>query len=115
MADVDEALVEECADVWVDNNGEAGGLERGFRAVLAHLAATSRLVGEGEERVEWGYLPVGQTEHLAYSTSEQMERAIRRYTASKPEGSRATRTVRTWTTPDGATGTLVGPWVEVEG
>lgn len=70
VADVDEALVEEVADLYDDAHDHTcdelrGELvpasvalrahRAGIRAVLAHLAATGRLVGEGEERVEWGW------------------------------------------------------------
>jgi hypothetical protein len=135
VADVDEALVEEVAQVAADSardmtigevlaeSGDDRHL-RAARAVLAHLA--DRLIpADAEEREEWGvhYANAGRfVENVPDKTTVQADEETARATVafildetpSWGPGLRR-RTVRTWKTPDGSTGTLVGPWVEVEG
>lgn len=116
MADVDEASHRRVTDVWRPPGMGAcyraacscgwvsSTPEVGYGYPISHdedfSAHYAKATEEGEERVEYDTIRSGYmggdgnvTEEIGYFC----------------------RTVRTWTTPDGATGTLVGPWVEVEG
>jgi hypothetical protein len=124
----DEALVESLLplihlptdDPWTKHEKSAyhhaGGWREGFeaarrvrtRAVLAHVA-DQLIPADAEEREEWGRRwPSGDENVLG------ADEAVARLMTSRSVVL-LRRTVRTWATPDGSAGTLVGPWVEVEG
>jgi hypothetical protein len=116
----DEALVAELVSVIEDSYGWGSVYfsdrpedfeQQVARAVLAHLA--DRLIpADAEEREEWGWSDHDDPERR-YLADEAM--VMRMVTGGFMGMTGWRRTVRTWKTPDGSTGTLVGPWVEVEG
>lgn len=111
MSAADEALVEELHGLLFDFDTKDG--EAAARAVLAHLG----MVGEAEERVEWGVLidePSRDPYWLRCRDETDAERMVGERWPPRWRVVKGCRAVRTWRAADGTVTTQVGPWVEVQ-